>query len=125
LFLSFSFREGNYCTKFIAEEYPKGFSNVDLSPGETLEMIATAVILDQVKYYHQFGLNSRISPMINTEGGVGEDTTRVVAVLEDGKAFEVSVTMEGKDIQTKIIPLDENGRHSKEKVSFSFCFCCV
>jgi hypothetical protein len=38
-----SFRSGNYGTKFIAEQYPDGFSGVPLSKEETLDLIAAAV----------------------------------------------------------------------------------
>jgi hypothetical protein len=40
---SLSFRSGNYGTKFIAEQYPNGFSGVPLSKEETLDLIAAAV----------------------------------------------------------------------------------
>ena len=41
------FRAGNYCTKFIGEEYPTGFHGVQLTPQETNELIATTVSMHQ------------------------------------------------------------------------------
>jgi hypothetical protein len=41
------FRKGDYCTKFIGEEYPEGFSGVKLTNTETNELIATAVSMHQ------------------------------------------------------------------------------
>lgn len=44
-----NFRDGNYCTKFIGEEYPNGFTRVELTPKENLQLIATAAAIHEAK----------------------------------------------------------------------------
>lgn len=44
-----NFRDGNYCTKFIGEEYPNGFKRVELTPKENNQLIATAAAIHEAK----------------------------------------------------------------------------
>eukprot|EP01038_Epipyxis_sp_PR26KG_P007590 gene7590-10339_t len=43
------FRSGNYCTKFIGEEYPEGFKGVVLNPREKNELIIVAAAMHQAR----------------------------------------------------------------------------
>ncbi len=44
-----NFRDGNYCTKFIGEEYPNGFKRVELTKHEQHQMIATAAAIHEAR----------------------------------------------------------------------------
>jgi propionyl-CoA carboxylase alpha chain len=101
-----SFRDGNYCTKFIGEEYPKGFTNVELTPRERLEMIAATVALDQAKHSNEFATNPRLKAF---RDDIDEHAdTSVVAVL-DGKAYSVSSSFEN-NMKVSITPLDDHNK---------------
>lgn len=116
-----NFRKGNYCTKFIPEEYPNGFKMVDLTPFETQQMIASAValhlaenehLLTQVPSHHE--AHNRINEVIahnSHEEYPDIQYNRSIAVLggPKGDAYEVEIRITDKLMAT-VTPLDEH-RH--------------
>jgi len=52
------FRSGKYSTKFIAEEFPDphGFTGVELSHSETMNLVAAAAAIHQVGGDHMCGV---------------------------------------------------------------------
>lgn len=116
-----SFRSGNYCTKFIAEEYPNGFKRVELTPFEQKQMIATAVSVHLVE---NPTLLTRLSEeelnVLQASRGMDEQEraeheerqySRLVAVLDGpkGQAYEVKVAV-GEEFRAVITPLDAQQR---------------
>ncbi|CAE7585507.1 pccA [Symbiodinium microadriaticum] len=100
------FREGNYCTKFIGEEYPNGFSGVQLTVQETNELIATAVSM------HQATGELRASGGISTEQPEERRVTQsYVAVVggPQGTAYNVSTEYrsDGSGLDVKISPVSD------------------
>jgi hypothetical protein len=110
-----SFRDGNYCTKFIGEEYPKGFHNVDLSEKEKLQLLATSVALDQVKHDH----NGLYNPRLTARSVAGlenhNDDNHIVASLEGHNYAVTSSVEESGELAVKIVPLDEHNKPIKSK----------
>lgn len=108
-----NFRDGNYCTKFIGEEYPNGFTRVELTPKENHQLIATAAAIHEAKIEYLRELNP-VNHHHPIQQHVEEDYSikdKVVVVLEGtkGKAFEVDVRIEN-ELVAKITPLDEHDR---------------
>jgi len=104
-----NFREGNYCTKFIAEEYPTGFHGVELSADETNEFIAIAAAIDEARNEYKFETNKQLQEYIN-EVDVLEKTAIVVLGGTKGHAYEVKLSLDGT-YTAHITALDAHDKH--------------
>jgi len=116
-----NFREGNYCTKFIPEEYPNGFKMVDLSPLETDQMIASAVSLHVAQNEHLLkevnanplahnSVNEHIQENAHMDFGTEQHNHSVVVLGgPKGQAFDVHTVISDR-LVSKITPLDAKNK---------------
>lgn len=106
-----SFRKGDYCTKFIPEEYPNGFSNVDLVEKEKFELIASAIAIELARNEHLD--DNRQFSVEEEEEGIKKN---LIAVLED-KVFEVSAQLSDV-LKVTIVPTDNHHKVLNSLQSF-------
>ncbi len=105
-----NFRAGNYCTKFIPEEYPTGFHGVELTPQETNEFIAIAAAIDDARNEYKYETNAQLSAMISNVDSL-EKTVVVVLNGTKGDAYEVKLSVDG-NYRAHITPLDAHNKHA-------------
>lgn len=79
------FVSGNITTAFIAEEYPDGFTGVDLSDDKIIDLAACAAAMNRVAEIRRTKISGR---MDNHERRVGDDWV----VQISGKVFSVNVS---------------------------------
>jgi len=109
-----NFRAGNYCTKFIAEEYPTGFHGVELTSDETNELITIATAIDEARNEYKFEANEKLQRTIDQEG-ISENKVVVVLGGTKGKPYEVKYSLDDA-FTAEITPLDAHGKpHGKVK----------
>lgn len=109
-----NFREGNYCTKFIAEEYPKGFHGVELTTDETNELITIAAAIDEARNEYKFETNAKLQRLVEDADSVDN---KVIVVLggTKGTAYEVKYSLDNA-FTAQITPLDAHDKpHGKSK----------
>jgi len=99
------FREGKYGTGFIPEQYPQGFKGVELTPSETLEMIATTAIM------HQNCLDVQASA--DEYANAGEDIQSRFAITVNNHVYDVEIDRTEEDVKVHISPLNKDGSHMK------------
>ncbi|RYY85733.1 hypothetical protein EON63_06940 [archaeon] len=73
-----SFRAGKYCTKFIPEEYPKGFDRVQLSADETKQFIASTVAIHLARNPHLLKVDEQVGLCIGLSCGLTKSDQTLV-----------------------------------------------
>lgn len=98
-----SFREGDYCTKFIGEQYPNGFTRVELNPQETTQMIVTAAALHNARNEYEIQRN----PHLTSEEAYHP---KLIVVLDGtkGTPYEVEMVVDN-ELTANVTPVDELG----------------
>lgn len=109
-----NFREGNYGTSFIPEEYPEGFLGVTLTPSETHELIASAAAMYMAKMdlrasedQEDYGDDQETCDMVVVVGGVEGDAYEVTTEKSYGEGtLRVKMAPLGSDASTAGITVD-------------------
>ena len=106
------FRDGDYSTKFIPQEYPEGFTGVALTERETHELIASAVAIH----------HSRLEAAAQGSSSMGENAAlqsgdEVVVVLGEGQAQQAYLVgmAVGDELEVSIRPMDVARRKAATK----------
>jgi propionyl-CoA carboxylase alpha chain len=105
-----AFRSGDYGTKFIPEQYPKGFHGVELTSKEVDELVAAAVSL-------QMSMQQRILSADDYKYNNKSDSESVEFVVslgarENKQIFDVLVLNEDEGISMEIIPRKDSSKSS-------------
>lgn len=107
------FRSGDYSTKFIGEEYPKGFHGVALNKAETHNLIAFAAIMHQARLDVTRNTQMDLSLAAQEEAmrtSPPDDTFIVVLGGPKGPAFKVVLHLESDVMEVMIEPTQSSSK---------------
>lgn len=111
------FRAGKYSTKFIPQEYPHGFKGMELTSGETRQMLAVAAAIHSARTFE-----AEAAQMMGQEdeedSGMKKEFVLVMGDSFDGPAFKISTHL-AETLDAKITPLDKNGEAFAGTVSLT------
>lgn len=125
----FRFRKGKYSTKFIPEQYPKGFHGVQLSQRETLELISAAAAMHQTVEELSADVQKKreaaAAASEQDEEGSGAVSTmdeEYVVVLggPKGRAYRVTLRLVD-ELEISITPINDAGDASGKVTDVHVC----